>query len=196
MTCKEQVWRAILVGRRVAGRVEWRQKELADALGISVSTVHNGLRVPRRAGAIRVHSRGLVLVDWRKLLLIWAVFRDLAKDRLWSARVRLPADRVEGEMIPEARFTGPSGFKFLYGFAPADYDQVVVYVGREHLDGLRERFARYIDPRGGQTVLAALAPDALLAAEVPPEQLYVDLWQMHPWWTGEFIRALEERLGG
>lgn len=176
--------------------MRWQQKELAQMLRLSVSTVHAGLKVPRRAGAIRVDARGLELVDWRKLLLIWAVFRNVDDDVVWRARVRLAVDRVEGEMIPEARFTGPSGFKFLHGFVPSDYDQVTVYVGGEHLARLKERFAPHLDPRGGQTVLTALAPDPFLPAGVPPEQMYVDLWQMHPWWTAEFIRALEERLDG
>lgn len=195
MTTKEQVWRAILTGRR-AGQLEWQQKQLAGGLDLPVSTVHEALRIPRRAGAVHVHPRGFVLADWRKLLLIWAVFRNLATDTAWQARLRLPAGRVEGEMIPEALFTGPSGFKFRYGFAPAEYDRVMVYVKDEHLPKLQERFAPYLDPRRGQTVLTALNPDPRLPGELPPEQLYADLWQMHPWWAAEFIRALEEKLDG
>lgn len=194
MTWKEHVWRIILVENRSLRKAHWQQKELAKMLGISVSTVHEALQVPRRAGAIVVGGRGFELVDRRKLLLIWAVFRNLPKDTLWYARIRLPVGDVEGEMIPEASFTGPSGFKFLYGYAPADYDEVTVYLAREHLPKIQGRFKNYENKRAGETKLRVLVKDSALPEEIPPELMYVDVWQMHPWWTAEFLRALEERM--
>lgn len=190
MTTKEIVWREIL--RQRAGRDRWQQKELAARLDLSVATVHAALAVPRRAGALRVGGRGFELADWRKLLLIWAVHRNLGVDTVWQARLDLDPDRVEGEMLPEAHFTGPSAFKFHYGFVPADYDQVLVYLTPDLVPEVRRRLAGHVDPRRGRTILTVLRPDRFLTP-VSPEQIYVDLWQLHPWWAAEFIRAMEER---
>ncbi|RDV82332.1 hypothetical protein DXX99_07930 [Ammonifex thiophilus] len=194
MTAKEQVWRHVLAESRERGRAEFRQKDVAGELGLSVSTVHAALEVPRRAGAVEVWGRGFRLVDWRKLLTVWAVFRNLEKDVVWEARLRYPADRVEGDMVPQARFSGASAFKFRYGYAPADYDEVLVYLEEEHLPELEGRFRVHIRP-AGETLLRVLRPDPRLPRRVPPEQVYVDLWQSHPWWTAEFLRYLEEELG-
>ncbi len=194
MTRKEQVWRALLREFREGRRTPWQQKDLASRLGMSLSTVHGALTLPRRAGAVRAGRGGVEILDWRKLLLIWAVHRNLEEDTLWRARVALPAAEIEGVMVPEARFTGPSGFKFHYGFAPADYDEVSVYLDPAALPELRRRLGPRLDERRGETLLTVLRPDTLLPPRVPPEQLYVDLWQMQPWWTADFIRALEERL--
>lgn len=190
MTTKEIVWREILRDRH--HRHRWQQKELAARLGISAATVHAALAIPRRAGALKIGGRGFELADWRKLLLIWAVHRNLYADAVWQVHLRLEPDRVEGEMLPEAHFTGPSGFKFRYGYVPADYDQVLVYLASELLPALRRRLENALDRRRGRTLLTVLRPDPFLAP-LPPEQIYVDLWQLHPWWAAEFIRAMEER---
>lgn len=191
MTTKEIVWREILRQRLDRGR--WQQKELAARLEVSAATIHAALAVPRRAGALRVGGRGFELADWRKLLLIWAVHRNLGMDTIWQVRLDLAPDRVEGEMLPEAHFTGPSAFKFRYGFAPADYDQVLVYLEPDLVPALRRRVNDHVDPRRGRTFLTVLRPDRFLAP-VSLEQVYVDLWQLHPWWAAEFIRVMEERF--
>lgn len=191
LTTKEIIWREIL--RQRGSRDRWQQKELAAQLGVSVATVHAALAVPRRAGALRVGGRGFELIDWRKLLLIWAVHRNLGADTVWQARLDVDPDRVEGEMLPEAHFTGPSAFKFRHGFVPADYDQVLVYLEPDRVPELRRRLDDRVDPRRGRTILTVLRPDRFLAP-VSLEQVYVDLWQLHPWWAAEFIRVMEERF--
>lgn len=193
MTGKEQIWRWILGRYLEAGETHWQQVMVAQVLNLSPSTVHAALQVPRRSGAIRVGGRGFELVDWRKLLTIWAVYRNLDADTLALWSLDLPASEVEGRMLPEARFSGPSAFKFAYGFVPADYDEVVVYLDRLLLEELKARFQGALRRRGA-TELRVLAPDPHLPASVPMAQVYVDLWQMHPWWTAEFLRELEERL--
>ncbi|MEM3434291.1 MAG: hypothetical protein QXP27_08980 [Candidatus Methanomethyliaceae archaeon] len=194
MTNKELIWRYLLVESRQRQQWRWQQKEVAAMLGFAPGTVHRALFVPRRAGAVAVESRGFRIRDWKKFLLIWAVFRNMSQDRIWQARLKLPPDRVEGQMIPEARFSGASGFKFRYNYIAADYDEVLIYLDEGYLDKLKYRFSSHW-ARFGETTITVLKPDRLLGDIVPPEQIYVDLWQMSQWWASEFIKALEQEFG-
>ncbi len=171
------------------------QQVLAAELGVATSTVHAALRIPRRAGAVAVGGRGFRVADRRKLLLIWAVFRNLDQDTLWASWINLPPDRVEALMPPEARFTGPSAVKLFHDIVPADYDHVLVYLPVDGLPDVKHRLAPHLPKRKrGQTRLIVLVPDPRLGPVVPDEQVYVDLWQMKPWWAADFCRVLEERI--
>jgi hypothetical protein len=149
--------------------------------------------VPRRAGAVRVGGRGFEIVDWPKLLTIWAVFRHLPRDTIWTARMAGTASDVEGEMVPEAAFTGPSAWKFARNLAMADYCHVLVYLPSDRLPDLKARMEPLTSKRG-PTRLTVLRPDARLLVPVPPEQVYVDLWQLPDWWAAEFLRDMWEWL--
>lgn len=189
----ESGWRAVTV-REVIWRVllcephrEWTQQDLAASLGVSKSTVYAALRVPRRVGAVQVGYRHLRVADWEKLRTIWATFRNLEADTLLTLRLRASVREVEGDMIPGARFTGPTAAKLALGGAPADYDQVMVYVDPSDLPALQERYAGRVHRRG-QTVLRAIRPDRWLPPRVPLVQVYVDLWQLPDWWATDFLR--------
>jgi len=191
VTAKEAVWRHLLTHRRQ--RLRWTQQELARSLGLSASQVHAALDVPRRAGAVAVDGRGFTLNDWKKLLVIWAVFRDWRRDVLWDASFAASASEIEGEMVPEAVFSGPSALKFARDIAPADYDRVIVYLPQADLPRLQERLAP-LEDRRGPTRLTVLSPDPRQPAPLPLEQVYVDVWQLPDWWAAEYLRYIMEAL--
>jgi len=189
MKSREIIWRALLLDpTRVT-----TQKELAERFGYSTSTVHAAMEVPRRVGAVRVGGRGVTVTDAAKLRTIWATFRNLPADTIATYRLRAPVSDVEGDMIPEARFTGPSAAKFELGFLPADYDTVLVYATADDLPKMEDRFHDRMHKRG-QTVLRVVQPDPFLPSRVPLVQAYVDLWQLPDWWASEFLRYVGEAL--
>ena len=205
LTVKEQIWRVVLE-RAKDGLIE--QQEVASLLGVSTSTVHNALIVPRRAGAVAVGGRGFQVVDRMKLNVIWAVFRNLWRDVILDVWTDLPPGKTEGlvSRVEGVRFTGPSAFKFVYGYVPSDYDHVLAYAERDLLKDIVERSGSNVSgtfknnaPRRARDVtrLTLLEPDPRLPdAEVPFTQVYVDLWQLPVWWATEFTKRIEEMVLG
>lgn len=191
----EMAWKAILESR---GKCDLQQKTLAKKLGYSTSLVNSALRIPRRTGAIQVFGRGFRLIDYRKLLLIWAVQRDLEGDVIKRLYVNMAVGRIEGEMIHEAAFTGCSRYKFLYGGTPSDYGKVYVYVAEKDVGKVERRYADVVRKApGGRTPkynLILLRWDKTLFAEVTLEHLWVDLFNMQDWWAADFRKALDERI--
>ncbi len=191
----EWVWRAILSDPTTS----LHQQTLAERLHLSLSTVNAALRVPRRAGAIDVTHSGIHLRDQHKLLTIWSVFRDLRADTVAELRLDASAEEIEGDMIPQARFSGASACKLHLGIAPANYDSVLVYLNPSDLPTLHKRFAvRRSMVRTASLVrpanLIVLRPDPYLPILVPPSQVYADLWQLPNWWATEFWKALGEGM--
>lgn len=205
MTVKEQIWRVVLEKAK-DGLIE--QQEIASLLGVSTSTVYNALVVPRRTGAILVGGRGFQVVDRMKLNVIWAVFRNLWRDVILDVWTDLPPGKTEGLVSPieGVRFTGPSAFKFAFGFVPSDYDHVLAYADK----GLAEEVERQARsdisgkvrknaPRRTRDVtrLTLLEADPRLPRDqVPLSQVYADLWQLPVWWATEFTKRIEEMVLG
>lgn len=204
LSVKEQVWREILSEPSAAAL---QQKDIAARMGISISTVHSALTVPRRAGAVRVGGRGFDVVDRMKLTVIWAVFRNLWRDveiDVWSD---LPPGKTEGlvSRFEGVQFTAASAFKYGIGSVPSDYDHVLAYAPRGLLPEIEERCRPHLirKVRRGLgrhhkevTRLTLLEPDERLpGGGVPLSQIYVDLWQLPVWWATEFTRRIEEMMG-
>lgn len=190
---QEQVWHWVLVTRP---RFGFSTQAVADAVGVTRDTVRRALTIPRRSGAIGRIGRAWTVQDRRKLLMIWAVFHQ------WTILQRFvlrcdPAE-IEGRMIPEAVFTGPSAFKFQTGQIPSDYDQVWVYLPSEAGPQLLDRFADVLAPptvqRRGMPNLICLRKPAWIHRPVSFPLIYVDCWQSDRWWSAEFCRALEGQL--
>lgn len=193
----ERVWQAILDSR---GQYDLQQQALARQLDCSTHLVHSALSIPRRIGAVQVTGRGFRLIDYRKLLVIWAVHRDLEGDVLRRLYVNLPVGRIEGLMIPDALFAGCSAYKILYGGTPSDYGTVYVYVAPEDVDNIMRRYADVLrKPPGGQRTprynLIILRWDKTVFTQMTPEWIWVDLFNLSDWWTSNFRRALDERMG-
>jgi hypothetical protein len=124
----EVVWRHLLVMALDEDRRRSSVTELSQQLALPASTIHKALVRPRQIGAVRGTALGLRVLDPRRLLLLWAARRDLARDLTYQTHVALPIREVE-ERLPETVIpTAYSAFVQRHGRnTVADYDQVVVY---------------------------------------------------------------------
>ncbi len=187
----ELIYRHILHLHFTEKKHNFTQKELAETLKCSVSTVFHALQKPRRMGAVRVTGRDFVLADAEKLLTYWATLRRSDRDVLYKTHAEGTALRREALMPPGVIFGAYSAYRFCYGETPADYDTVVVYAPSSEL--VQRRFPS----QKGPVNLWVFKADPFLAAYgpfTPPVQIYVDLWNSPQWYAQDFRKALHQRL--
>lgn len=194
MLKKEIIWRQILHQAFAQKKYQFTQKELADQLGFSLSTVNNALTVPRRAAAIVVGGRGFRVSNKEKFLLLWATHRNLSKDIIWRGRVEADSvQTIEGRLPPGVMFAAYSAYVRQYQTAPADYDMVYVYVKPSDLPALKQRFPAA--PGAPNIVGLKADPGLEQYGNFPPAvQLFVDLWNLPQWYAQDFLNDLKKRL--
>lgn len=168
------------------------QKEIAQKLGISLSTVNNAIEPLSRLGAIEKRKFGLRLIDREKALLFWASTRNMAKDVVYSTRVEEKITEIEKLMPAGVVFTAFSGFRLKFNDVPADYSEVYVYANDEELAELKKRFPAKQGPQN----LVVLKKDEMLGEEkiASDELMFVDLWNLKEWYAKEFVKALKQRM--
>lgn len=193
MNKKEVIWREILQQTISNKIVEFTQKELAAKFGFSVSTVFNALKIPRQSGAIKVSGRNFSVADKEKFLNIWATFRNLKKDIIYSTHADLTVREIEGLMPDGALYGAFSAYAKKYQEAPADYDKVYVYADKKIASEIKERFSQ---KPGYQNIFIILKDSYLrdINGIIPEAQLYVDLWNLSDWYAKDFLNALKTRL--
>lgn len=169
------------------------QKEIAERLGISLSTVNNALEPLARIGAIEKRNLGFRLIDKEKALTYWASARNLEKDIVYKTRVEIPITEIEKQMPSGVAFTAFTAFRLRFKDVPADYSEVYVYANEEELAELKKRFPQ----KGGPPNMIVLAKPTRLEGEkiVPNELLFVDLWNLKEWYAREFLNALRQKMG-
>lgn len=193
MLKKELVWREILNDCFADRRLIFTQKELAGKLKISLSTVHNALKLPRASGAIAVSGRNFRVIDKEKFLLLWATHRRLNRDMIYQTRVAGSVWEIEGRMPPGVVFAAYSAYARKWRHPPADYDVVYVYAPPSLLPEIKRRFPK----TKGEDNLFILAADPFLnnyGDITPPVQTFVDLWNLPQWYGADFRRELKEKL--
>ena len=194
MLKKEIIWREILHQAFSKNNLKFTQKELSEKLGVSISTVHNALILPRQTAAIIVTGRNFRVADKEKFLLLWATHRQLAKDIIFKARVESQSvQELEGLMPPTVMFAAYSAYAREYHAAPADYDTAYVYLKEEDLSAMKKRFP---SSRGEPNVIG-LKADPYLAqyGDWPPlAQTFVDLWNLPQWYAKDFLDDVKKRL--
>lgn len=191
MTKKEIIWREILFQAIEKKEKRFTQKNLAKQLGCSLSTVFNALKIPRQTGTVDVRGRFFILIDFEKLLTIWATQRNLEKEIIYKTYVDLPPLKIEGEMPKSVIYTAYSGYRLKFKEAPADYDKVYVYA--RNLSQIKKRFPF----KKGRENLIVLKRDDFLSkyGEIPPiAQIYVDLWNLKEWYARDFLEALKNKI--
>lgn len=169
------------------------QKEIAERLGISLSTVNNALEPLARIGAVEKRKFGFRLADKEKALAYWASIRNLEKDTAYKTRVELPVDEIE-KLIPSGTvFTAFSAFRLRFKEAPADYSEVYIYASEEELGEIKKRFPQ----KGGPANIIVLRKETMFKEKkiVSNELLFVDLWNLKEWYAKEFLKALKQKMG-
>ncbi len=193
MTKKEIIWRDILYQAIEKKEVTFRQKDLAEKFGFSLSTVFNALKIPRGLGAIEVTGRDFRIRDAEKFLYVWATHRKISKEEVYRIHSPKSVREIESEMPAGIVFGAYSAYTKKYKDAPADYDKVYVYAGEKELIEIKKRF-----PGGrGYENLFVLKKDPLLdkfGSVTPDVQTFVDLWNLSDWYAKEFLNGLKEKL--
>jgi hypothetical protein len=128
---KEIIWREILYSSLEKKVYKFTQKDLAKKFSFSVSTVFNALKVPRENKAIEVTGRDFKVRDTKKMLFIWATFRRIQKDVIFSSLVNLSIQEIENSLPPETTFGAYSAFIKRFNEAPADYDKIYIYLSKK-----------------------------------------------------------------
>ena len=194
MKQKEFVYIYIAEAFLASKRTRFTQKEIADNLEISLSTVNNSLGPLFRMHALRKFPKGFELIDIEKLLVNFGTVRNLGKDLVYSTYVPKPVDRIEAEMPSKTMFTAYSGYRMLTNDAPADYSEVYVYAGNDELNGIQKRFPQ----KKGNSNLFVLRKEKLMdrLKTIPFSLVFADLWNVPEWYAREFLSAARKRTGG
>jgi len=193
MTKKEIIWREILYQAIVNKKYKTTQKKIAQKYNLSLSTVFNALKNLRQIGAVEVNSRGFKVIDIEKTLYLWATFRKFKKDIIYKTNISKDVRQIEGEMPPETVFGAFSSFAKRYEEFPADYDKVYVYIKKEKLDKIKERFPF----KEGYKNLIVLEADFWLenfGQNTPDCQTFVDLWNLSEWYAKDYLQALKKKI--
>lgn len=168
------------------------QKEIAERLGISLSTVNNALEPLARIGAIEKRNFGFRLIDREKALAYWASARNMEKDIVYKTRVEMPITEIEKQMPSGVVFTAFTAFKLRFKDVPADYSEVYIYADREELVELKKRFPQ---KNGPANLIALSKPENFLEEKiVSNELLFVDLWNLKEWYAKEFLKELKKKM--
>ena len=190
---KEIIWREILHRCFADGVLVFTQQELSGKFNVSLSTVHNALKLPRASGAIIVTGRNFRVADKEKFLLLWASHRRFQKDIVYSTHVDGNIHAYEGDMPPSAIFGAYSAYRLCHKSIPAEYDVAYAYIDRTHLADIKKRFP----PAKGTPNLFVLAADPRLAmygGTTPDVQTFVDLWNCPQWYAKDFLTAFKKKL--
>lgn len=196
MSKKEIIWRDILAQFRLKKRIIFTQKELAADFRFSLSTVFNALKPLRQANIVKVSGRNFRLDSYQKLLLFWASHRNLKKDIFYHAYyIEDKPKELEAVMPSQIRFGLYSAFAYAYASTPADYDHIYVYLDPSRLPEALKRLPS-ADAQNKNPNFFALKADQWLTRyeAMPPEQMFVDIWNAPEWYAKDFLKKLEEKL--
>ncbi|HLC36407.1 MAG TPA: helix-turn-helix domain-containing protein [archaeon] len=168
------------------------QKEIAERLGISLSTVNNAVEPLARIGAIEKRKFGLKVIDREKALAFWASARNLEKDIIYRTRAELPVREIEKQMPSGIVFTAFTSFKLRFKEVPADYSEVYVYANEEELAELKKRFP---EKNGPANFFVLSKPENFAEEKIASNELmFVDLWNLKEWYAKEFLKALKQKM--
>lgn len=193
MLKKEIIWREILYQRMEKKVNKFQQNKLAEKFKFSLSTINNALKIPRKAGAIKVTGRFFILENPEKMLYLWATFRDPKKDIIYQTFSDKSIKEIEALMPQKIIFGGYFAFLENFHSTPADYDKVYVYLEKKYLSDFKKRFPF----KKGMPNIIVLEADKLLKKYgkiIPVCQNFVDIWNFPEWYAQDFYKEFKERL--
>lgn len=191
----EYVYRELLHQAIEKNNRRFTQSELSKILKLSLSTVNYAIKALVKMNAVEVKPRQCILIDPMKALYHWASIRNVEKDIIYSARIELPARKIESCMPEKTVLAAYSAYKFRYDDVPADYSEVYVYAMDK--ESIQKRFPSSAAQKlpnvyvlKGDRFMHRYGPVATAA------QTFVDLWNIKTWYAKEFLLALEKRIHG
>ena len=195
MKMKDYVYMFISTEYYTKKRTEFTQKEIADTLDLSLSTVNNAIKPLVRMHAIKVRRRGFDLRDFEKLMVYWATVRNIDRDIVYSTFCPSEPLKIEGSLPSCVLFTGYSGYRILFDIAPADYSEIYVYSDDRCMKEIQNRFPK----RKGPSNLFVFRCDERLNSFktngcVPLPLIFVDVWNLPEWYAIDFLKEIRKKL--
>lgn len=190
---KEIIWREILYQTLEKKQNKFQQKEIAEKLNFSLSTVNNALKIPRKSGVIKVTGRFFILENPEKMLYLWATFRNLEKDIIYQTYIEKSPKEIESLMPPRIVYGAYSAYLKIFNQAPADYDKVYIYADEKILPEIKKRFPKSKSPAN----LIIFKADEFLknyGEKTTLSQTFVDIWNLTDWYAQDFYKDFKEKL--
>lgn len=187
---KTEIFLIKLLEEIFKGKRSFKQIELAKRFKISIGLVNNIVKTLSKIGAIEIKRFGFNVIDVKKILVFACIKRDLDKDIILSFYVDLPVKKIEENMPASAVFSAYTAYRLYFNDAPANYGEVYVYLEKENLDELKQRF----DIKNKKPNVFVLKKDFKMQGKVSLPLLYIDLWNLKEWYAKEYLNALETRL--
>lgn len=176
------------------------QKRISQLLQVSIGLVNKTVARLEQMGAISKDGRHYSMRSYRKVLMFWSSLRNLQQDLIYSTRVSEPVREIERSLPNGTVLTAYTAFNYFFNEAPADYSEVWAYASGDIFCEVKKRFPSNNLPGN----LFILNGDKLLLENstryskgmnvVSIPQLYVDLWNMPSWYSGEYLSALERKI--
>lgn len=185
----EVIWREMLYQVIEKKNRQMTQKQLADTLHVSLSTVNHAIKSLRKMGAVEVRPRLLRVIEPKKILYHWASNHNPQKDILYETRVEAPVKEIESMMPDDIVYGAYSAYKFTTGDVPADYSEVYVY-GRTPID---DRFPKNNNP---PNLFVLKLDEPVYFKTTTLAHTFVDLWNLREWYASDFVKSLEEKING
>jgi hypothetical protein len=155
----------------------FNQKGLASTCGLSLGTVNPVINHLEQIGAIERRPLGFRLIEPKRLLLYWAVTRDLPKDIVYTTFSPKKISEIEEELRLLGSLTAFSGYRMSFGSIPVDYSQVFIYANPDVVRRIfraTSRKKRNIFVLSSDDHIKKLSKGGI----APLAQVYVDLWQL------------------
>ncbi len=184
----------------LTGINRFTQKELSARLHISIGNINMALGRLESINAVAKEKRSFHISALDRLLLYWASYRRLDKDRVYTATSELSIAETESSLPNGIAFTAYTAYKKIYSSVPADYSEIFVYATDDAVTTIKQRFPK----QSRFPNLFVLAADRVLSERikekkmdvVPLPNLFVDLWNIKTWYAKDFVDALSKRLFG
>lgn len=173
--------------------VMFKQKELQEKTGLSISTVNYALKPLENMNTIEKKPFGFRVIDPKRILIYWASIRKLSKDIVYKTFVNEKVEKIEASVPSQSVFTAYSAFKFRFKKIPSEYNEVVIYGNKEDF---KERFSEENKKFKPNMIVLNLDEHLLKFKIIPIAQIFVDLWNLNTWYAKEFLKKLEAIIDG
>jgi len=186
----EQVYKEILYQTIEKKNHVLTQLELSKKFGFSLSTINLALKKLEKINAVKIEKMNFRVIDFMKVLYLWASERDLEKDIIYKTRAEMPLKEIERNM-PDVTFAIYTAYKFKFKDVPADYSEVYVYATEKEAEEIKKRFTE----NNKHPNLFVLKKEKIDYGKTDTiGQIFVDLWNIKEWYASDFLKELENKL--
>ena len=156
--------------------------------------MNSAIRKLNSVGAVKILQRSFRIIDYKKILYLWASARNLNKDITFKARIESPVREIE-RVMPDIDFGVYTAYKLRFKDVPADYSEVYVYADEEELEIIKKRMSKFKTAQKNPNFFVLKKDKNFkLYSSITLAQIFVDLWNLKEWYAKDFILQLEKKL--